>query len=418
MHFGHYAAKNTCRVLFPEVLDLTPYTTSGKLSTSPESPISQPHLLPLNRSTTPTPSTYSNPRTLYRLSAVVVHYGQHSFGHYVCYRRKPRSPTQGSKRYAPAKMQCPLGCECKQCESYGPIREDDDRPSPGSQVGRGEGWLRISDDDVKECGLESVTQEGSGAFMLYYERVSVFEHEAVYTNGLTEAKASEETLKAPCAHTANGSTVSLALSVIEAAAKAEEERERERRQRVLNGMSTSSSPPRVIESRIVRSASAISSSPSQRLLSKSPPTAPLTPSSETSSTISEAPSSEKEVSFLPNGTANGHVPHTAPDEDVNPPSTSADELPAPTSLSDLLSSPTVSDPIPIPIPQSNSTSVRRSSLSPTRSHSRSLSPPRTTVKPAQPHSPPSSHVRLTSPQPIHAAVNRPMSPPRTIGLRA
>ncbi|TFY52843.1 hypothetical protein EVJ58_g9784 [Rhodofomes roseus] len=35
VHYGHYASKNTCRVIFPEVLDLTPYTTSGQLSTSP-----------------------------------------------------------------------------------------------------------------------------------------------------------------------------------------------------------------------------------------------------------------------------------------------------------------------------------------------------------------------------------------------
>ncbi|KAL0576964.1 ubiquitin-specific protease ubp1, partial [Marasmius crinis-equi] len=33
MHFTHYAAKNNVRVLFPEVLDLTPFTTSGNLST-------------------------------------------------------------------------------------------------------------------------------------------------------------------------------------------------------------------------------------------------------------------------------------------------------------------------------------------------------------------------------------------------
>ena len=36
--------------------------------------------------------------------------------------------------------------------------------------GSGKGWLRISDDSVAECGIESVLAEGSGAFMLYYER--------------------------------------------------------------------------------------------------------------------------------------------------------------------------------------------------------------------------------------------------------
>ena len=36
--------------------------------------------------------------------------------------------------------------------------------------GSGKGWLRISDDSVVECGIENVMAEGSGAFMLYYER--------------------------------------------------------------------------------------------------------------------------------------------------------------------------------------------------------------------------------------------------------
>ena len=39
--------------------------------------------------------------------------------------------------------------------------------------GMGRGWLRISDDSVRECGIESVLAEGSSAFMLYYERVVV-----------------------------------------------------------------------------------------------------------------------------------------------------------------------------------------------------------------------------------------------------
>jgi len=36
--------------------------------------------------------------------------------------------------------------------------------------GTGRGWLMISDDSVGECGIESVLAEGSGVFMLYYER--------------------------------------------------------------------------------------------------------------------------------------------------------------------------------------------------------------------------------------------------------
>ncbi|KAI0796253.1 hypothetical protein BC629DRAFT_1616183 [Irpex lacteus] len=329
MHFGHYATKNSCRVDFPDILDLTPYTTSGKLSTSPNSPISQQPLLPLQRSTTPTPSTYSTPRTLYRLSSVVVHYGQHSFGHYVCYRRKPRPPSHGDKRFAPPKMQCPVGCECKLCERYGPIREDDGHPHIGSVPGTGEGWLRISDDSVRECGIENVLQEGSGAFMLYYERVKVYQN-GVYGNGL-EAQASEETLKAPAASKANGSTYSLAVSVIEAAAKAEEQREWEKERGTTPSVSLSSSPAR-FEPRIVRSVSAVSAT--QRTLSKSPPAESLPTSFEAPETDgSQLPESlVGERKLQPNGTADHH---TVESTEVTP------------SLPTKASAPS-SSPIPIP----------------------------------------------------------------------
>lgn len=157
LHFGTYASKNTARIHFPEVLDLTPFTTSGMLSTSPSFPISShPHMPSPTAAvaaaaslSTQSTKTYNHnlapspPHVLYRLAAVVCHYGQHSFGHYVCYRRKPR----GS----------------------GWVRSP--RLSDGFHATPGRGWLRASDDAVREVGIEAVLQEGSGAFMLYYERV-------------------------------------------------------------------------------------------------------------------------------------------------------------------------------------------------------------------------------------------------------
>jgi hypothetical protein len=145
------------------VLDLTPFTTSGMLSTSPSFPISSHSHMPsptaavaaaaaaaaATSSSTPTTKAYNHnpspqpPRVLYRLAALVCHYGQHSFGHYVCYRRKPR----GSGRVEPPRL------------------------NDGFHAPPGRGWLRASDDAVCEVGIEAVLQEGSGAFMLYYERV-------------------------------------------------------------------------------------------------------------------------------------------------------------------------------------------------------------------------------------------------------
>jgi len=60
----------------------------------------------------------------------------------------------------------------------------------------GRGWLRISDDAVRECGIETVLQEGMGAFMLYYER-AVLDLPGVYSSSGHDRspRSSEETLK-------------------------------------------------------------------------------------------------------------------------------------------------------------------------------------------------------------------------------
>lgn len=60
----------------------------------------------------------------------------------------------------------------------------------------GKGWLRISDDAVRECGIETVLQEGMGAFMLYYER-AMLDLPGVYSSSGHDRspRSSEETLK-------------------------------------------------------------------------------------------------------------------------------------------------------------------------------------------------------------------------------
>ncbi|KDR84310.1 hypothetical protein GALMADRAFT_133643 [Galerina marginata CBS 339.88] len=246
VHYGQFAAKNTIRVYFPEVLDLTPYTTSGSLSTVPTSSISTPPPPPNQyatpepqtqipafsaasnegstvssrpkRPTTPTQETYAPgvQRTIYRLAAVVCHYGQHSFGHYICYRRKPR---RIGGKWMPPTLMDPLRLEMDEDEEGDEEeRQDSSAASQRSskkangvavrsrtanysgssslvgdpryywedrteeEVGTGRGWLRISDDAVSECGIESVLAEGTGAFMLYYEK-AVHPHPGVYLRG-------------------------------------------------------------------------------------------------------------------------------------------------------------------------------------------------------------------------------------------
>ena len=69
-HFANgYAVKNTCKIIFPELLDLNPYSTNSQLKIQPDGPISFM-----------TENTQGGPGIFYRLNAVIVHYGAHSYG--------------------------------------------------------------------------------------------------------------------------------------------------------------------------------------------------------------------------------------------------------------------------------------------------------------------------------------------------
>ncbi|KAJ7823419.1 cysteine proteinase [Mycena olivaceomarginata] len=155
MHTGFGASKNSSRVAFPEVLDLTPYTTSGVLSLDPAGALSGSLDAPVAFPSTNAGATSAKAdECLYRLAAVVCHYGMHAFGHYICYRRAPVAPSASASPSAETEA------------AYTPAP-----PSAAESSGTGTGWLRISDADVSRCGVEQVLSEGGAAFMLYYERV-------------------------------------------------------------------------------------------------------------------------------------------------------------------------------------------------------------------------------------------------------
>lgn len=80
----------------------------------------------------------SGAECLYRLKAVVTHYGRHENGHYICYRRHSMRPSKA--------------------EDLASSFED-----------RGERWWRLSDEDVSPVDEETVLKQG-GVFMLFYER--------------------------------------------------------------------------------------------------------------------------------------------------------------------------------------------------------------------------------------------------------
>lgn len=181
--------------MYPELLDLTPFTTSGQLSTYPSSPISTyPKISDPNgfqsiasalsqsaqssSSQIATPSQPPSPRVLYLLESIVCHYGGHGFGHYICYRRKPR----------PVVSRAPSSSSASSPSSYSRFRPP--TLNDLSQSGTGKGWLRISDEVVSEVGIETVLSDRSGVFLMFYERVdlngSSHPLSTAHTNGVAE----------------------------------------------------------------------------------------------------------------------------------------------------------------------------------------------------------------------------------------
>ncbi|PKI84317.1 ubiquitinyl hydrolase 1 [Malassezia vespertilionis] len=120
------ASKINTRVLFPEWLDMAPYTTGAHLATSATHPLSEPG------------GVY-----MYRLSALVTHYGAHNYGHYVSFRRR---------------------------SSAGAHAESDN-------VANRSEWARISDESVQACSLHQVLAQNP--YLLFYERVDLPLHPSI-----------------------------------------------------------------------------------------------------------------------------------------------------------------------------------------------------------------------------------------------
>ncbi|KAF9975566.1 hypothetical protein BGZ73_000779 [Actinomortierella ambigua] len=184
-------SKNGCHVRFPEYLNLSPFCTTGVLLTRPNLPISvsehelesmglmqasihQRLVEPSSASTTKKkkkkkhqrqpqeqereqqraepnePSSTareSEVRYIYRLQSIVVHYGGHSYGHFIAYRRKPESLQSHAKAG-------PVG--------LGLMDESAAKMD-------GQGWFRISDETVESVSINQVL--GANPYMLLYERV-------------------------------------------------------------------------------------------------------------------------------------------------------------------------------------------------------------------------------------------------------
>ncbi|PWN31025.1 cysteine proteinase [Jaminaea rosea] len=170
---GFGASKNDTRVAFGEWLDLSavclgdggvesqPARGMNQLSGSDDeedegwTKIAGPHAATNgngngysngNGGPHPPPPPPSSP-PVYRLCSVVCHYGGHSFGHYVAYRRAPTATR------TPATLDTYLD---------GSVSD---------------AWLRISDESVQQVTIKDVLAEGKGAVVVFYERVGSATHQ-------------------------------------------------------------------------------------------------------------------------------------------------------------------------------------------------------------------------------------------------
>ena len=142
--------KNYAAVRYPQVLDLGKWMLGSKVSADGlEDPKSLAELAITEASESMLSSRTQRDQCLYRLKAVVTHYGRHENGHYIAYRQHPRAVRATDE---PAE-----DTEDSKSEE---TPDDDSGKLP---------WWRLSDEDVSTVSDEDVLQQG-GVFMLFYER--------------------------------------------------------------------------------------------------------------------------------------------------------------------------------------------------------------------------------------------------------
>ncbi|KAJ2822348.1 ubiquitin-specific protease ubp1 [Coemansia erecta] len=130
-------AKNPARVRLQRFLDISPFTTTGHISTNASTPISGP-AVPVARYSAESLAEIRRRNCLYRLSAMVFHNGAHDSGHFYAYR-------------------------CVKAA-------DDSRADLDKIMADSDQWFMISDIRTTEVSLESALDAGNG-YLLFYERV-------------------------------------------------------------------------------------------------------------------------------------------------------------------------------------------------------------------------------------------------------
>ena len=161
-------SKNSATVRFPQQLDLAPWCIGRDPSfDKDEDSVEAWNVDPCQSMLSTEECTEKlDSGNLYKLRAVITHYGRHENGHYICYRRTPYTT----------------------------------KIDKGNDVEQSTPWWRLSDEDVTEVDESTVLAQG-GVFMLFYEQVAPLaphkERQSVHAESAAESQALAEEVKPP-----------------------------------------------------------------------------------------------------------------------------------------------------------------------------------------------------------------------------
>lgn len=183
-----YMWKNSAAVRFPKTLDLGPWclgsagtytrvaddaARGGVPVVKPAHPDREEWLL------SPRASMIAGDRgqskvsgPLYELSAVITHYGRHENGHYVCYRKFPRSsPPVSTEEQCDAEERpesATNGTEDVELQAMAEGQSSASSDAPSNDEDTEMEWWRLSDETVHRVDEATVLAQG-GVFMLFYD---------------------------------------------------------------------------------------------------------------------------------------------------------------------------------------------------------------------------------------------------------
>ncbi|KAK3058869.1 ubiquitin-specific protease ubp1 [Extremus antarcticus] len=146
--------KNYASVRFPARLDLSSWmvrTEDEDELDNEEAEYSMP-----NGSSASSTTAENIDELIYRIKAVVTHYGRHENGHYICYRQHPVQMRQDEDDVP----------ETREPEDDDPQSLEAELPQATTEELR---WWRLSDEDVSSVSESEVLAQ-NGVFMLFYER--------------------------------------------------------------------------------------------------------------------------------------------------------------------------------------------------------------------------------------------------------